>query len=337
MKIGIHYTKAEWSFCHAWIAHCEQQNIAYKLVNAYDSDIVSQLEDCEAFMWHHNQVIHKDTLFAKQLLFSLEAAGKRVFPNYNTGWHFDDKVGQKYLLEAMGISLAPSYVFYEWEDAKAWIEGTTFPKVFKLRGGAGSTNVRLVRSKEMAFKLAKKMINRGISSYDKKGDVKETYRCFKLKKASLKDLLKSIARLVVSTPYARKQGKEIGYAYFQEFIPNDGYDIRVIVMGGRAFGAKRFVRENDFRASGSGFVAFERENMDERCVRMALDITRQMKAQSVAYDFVIDKNNTPHIVEISYCFNAKYAEDHAGYWDEEMIWHEGTFNPLQWIVDELIK
>ena len=40
---------------------------------------------------------------AKKLLAALEDAGKLVFPNHNTGWHFDDKVAQKYIFESLDI------------------------------------------------------------------------------------------------------------------------------------------------------------------------------------------------------------------------------------------
>jgi hypothetical protein len=71
-------------------------------VDCYQSDIINQLSDCDALMFHHYHASSKDTLFAKQLLFALESAGKIVFPDFRTGWHFDDKVGQKYLFEAIG-------------------------------------------------------------------------------------------------------------------------------------------------------------------------------------------------------------------------------------------
>ena len=109
MKIAFHNTGG---FTPRWIKYCEKNNIQYKKVNAYDTDIVEQLKDCDAFMWHHHQSNYKDVLFAKQLLFSLEQSGKVVFPNFNTGWHFDDKVGEKYLFEAIGAPVVPTFVFY---------------------------------------------------------------------------------------------------------------------------------------------------------------------------------------------------------------------------------
>ena len=104
MKIGIHSDNN--SFSERWIAYCEENNIPYKLVNCYQSDIIRQLSDCEALMWHFNHKGSRESKFAKQLLYSVQAAGKHVFPDYHTVWHFDDKVGQKYLLEAIDAPLA---------------------------------------------------------------------------------------------------------------------------------------------------------------------------------------------------------------------------------------
>ena len=156
MKIAIHKSGG---FSDRWIEYCEKNHIDYKIVNAYDTDIIQQMADCDAFMWHHFHNSYKDALFAKQLLFSLQQAGKRVFPDFNTGWHFDDKVGQKYLLEAIGAPLVPSYVFYTKKEALDWIDKTTFPKVFKLRGGAGASNVKLAHTKKEARHLVKKVFH----------------------------------------------------------------------------------------------------------------------------------------------------------------------------------
>ena len=118
MKIAIH--KQNSGFCDRWIKYCNNNNVNYKLVNAYDSDIVMQLDDCDTFMWHHDHADYRDVLFGKQLLYSIQTTGKKVFPDFNTGWHFDDKVAQKYLLEAIGAPLVPSFVFYDRKEALNW-------------------------------------------------------------------------------------------------------------------------------------------------------------------------------------------------------------------------
>src|SRR5690606_27908548 len=165
MKIAIFHKKG--TFSERWVAYCEKNNIQYKLVNAFDSDIIQQVKDCDAFMWHHHHGQYKDVLTAKRILFALEQAGIKVFPDFNTGWHFDDKVAQKYLLEAINAPLVPSYVFYDKEKALAWAKETTYPKVFKLKGGAGASNVELVHSCKEAEKKIKKAFSKGFPQFNK--------------------------------------------------------------------------------------------------------------------------------------------------------------------------
>lgn len=145
MKIAIHNSG---SFSIRWIKYCKKYAIPFKTVNCYDSDIIKQLKDCDALMWHHDHGKFKDVLSAKKILFALEHAGIKVFPDFHTAWHFDDKVAQKYLLEAINAPLVPSYVFYDKKEALDWATATTYPKVWKLKGGAGAANVKLVRSKK---------------------------------------------------------------------------------------------------------------------------------------------------------------------------------------------
>ena len=335
IKIAIHESKG--SFSDRWIEYCAQNNIPFKIINCYDSDIVEQLKDCNALMWHHHHEIYKDALFAKQLLFSLEKTGMKVFPDFNTGWHFDDKVGQKYLLEAIGAPLVPSYVFYTKKEALKWIEETAFPKVFKLRGGAGAANVKLVHNKEQAKKLVKKAFGDGFSQFDRLGFLKERVRKVKEGKGSYIDILKGFARLLLPIEFAKMHGREKGYIYFQKFIPHNNFDIRVIVIDDKAFAIKRMTRENDFRASGSGKILYEKKHIDERCVEISFEINKVLQSQSIAYDFVFDEKNNPLIVEISYGFAAKPYDFCPGYWTSDLEWHEEKFNPQVWMVQDIIN
>ena len=333
-KIAIHYRAG--SFSDRWILYCQENNIPYKIVNAYDSDIIHQVDDCTAFMWHHTQCDYRDKLFAKQLIYSLEAKGLKVFPDFHTTWHFDDKVGQKYLLEAIGAPLVPSYVFYDKKEAIEWVNQTTFPKVFKLRGGAGSANVQLVPTKKDAIRLVNRAFGKGFPQFNRRGNLKERIHKYKEGKDTLWGVCKGIGRLFIPTELAKMVGPEKGYVYFQDFIPNNVFDIRIIIVGDKAFGIKRLVRKNDFRASGSGNIIYKKQAIDERCVQIAFNINDKIKAQSIAFDFVFDANNQPLIIEISYGFMAKVYDPCEGYWDKDLNWHEGSFNPYGWMV-ELVK
>lgn len=335
MKFAIH--KENYGFASQWIKYCEENNIPYKTVSCYDSDIIEQLEDCDALLWNHHHTTTKDVLFAKGLLSALEQAGKKVFPDFNSGWHFDDKVGQKYLLEAIRAPAAKAWVFYDKKTALDWAEKTEFPKIFKLRGGAGSTNVKLVKSKSQARSMISKAFGKGFPSYDGWNDLNEQFLRYKRGKLKGIDLLKSIRRLFVSTEFAKTVGPQKGYIYFQEFIPENTFDIRIITIGSRAIGIKRPTRPNDFRASGSGLIVYNKEEIPLSCIKVAFETSKKMDAVCVAYDFVFDKDDNPLIVEINYGFMWQGYVDCEGYWDEDLNWYPGQYNHIGWIIEEMIK
>jgi len=334
MKIAIHNSPS--GFHPRWISYCEENNIPWKKVNCYENDIIDQLSDCSALMWHFSHISPKDILIAKQLLFSLEQSGISVFPNFNTAWHFDDKVGQKYLLESIGAPLPNTYVFFSRQEAKSWAINTNFPKVFKLRNGAGSSNVKIVNRKSIALKLIKKAFRRGIKPFNAWAKLKERWRKFLIGKSNFGDVIKGVIRLVYSNKYIQTTGREKGYIYFQDYIPNNDHDIRVIVIGDKAFAIKRLVRKNDFRASGSGYVHYEKKNFRESTIELAFNMASKLNSQCIAFDFINDKEE-PKVVEISFGFIKEVYDPCTGFWDRQLRWHDGSFNPYGWMVDMMTR
>ena len=336
MKIAIHSRKG--SFSDLWIIYCEENKIPYKTVNCYDSDIISQLIDCIGLMWHWDLNDHKAVLFARQLTLSLEKKGIKVFPDVNTSWHYDDKVGQKYLLESVGAPLVKSHVFYSKNDALKWIAQATFPLVFKLRVGAASVNVCLVKSKQKAKYFVRKAFGSGFSYRNQTNHVNDKINMLKRDKniASLIILIKSLALIFISNELKRFSHKEKGYIYFQDFVSGNNYDTRLVVIGDRCFGARRYCRDGDFRASGSGFSDFDPSLIDLECIKIAFEIASKLKSQSLAFDFIKDKGDNK-IVEISYCFPPEIASAGCkGYWDKNILWHNKTVNPQYFMIEDFV-
>ncbi|SRR5690554_970585 len=335
MKVAIHHR--EGSFSDRWIAYCEKKAIPYVLVNSFESDFIQQIKDCDVFLWHHHHANFKDVITAKRILFALEHAGIKVFPDFNSSWHFDDKVAQKYLLEAVDAPLVPSYVFYNKREALDWATSTNYPKVFKLKGGAGSANVKLVRTKNDAFKLIIKAFDRGFPQFDRLETLKERFRKFRAGQESIVGVIRGLGRLFIATDFSKQQPPEKGYVYFQDFVANNDSDIRVVVIGNKAFAIKRLVRKNDFRASGSGNLIYDDAAIDTRCVEVAFETNRKLDAECLAYDFVFNIDNEPMIVEISYGFAVESYDPCPGYWDNELNWNQGQFNPQEWMIDDLFR
>jgi glutathione synthase/RimK-type ligase-like ATP-grasp enzyme len=338
MQIAVHVNGEPGGFAREWIARLLEIGARVKSVDCHADDIMRQLEDCDGLMWHWSHSDPAAILVARQIVASVEASGRPVFPDSRTCWHFDDKVGQKYLLEGIEAPLVPSHVFLEKDAALAWLETARVPLVFKLRGGAAAQNVRLVPTRSEARRLVRRMFGRGLPPLDQRNLVKDRYRRLKASRnpGALWGLARGVARWMIPSRVERVKGRESGYCYFQEFMAGNDGDTRVIVIGSRAFAIQRFNREHDFRASGSGRIGYDHTAIDLRCVRIAYDVASRLGAQCLAFDFVRDAAGAPRIVEISYAFSAPAYDASEGYWDRDMRWHDGCIHPLTWMVDDFV-
>lgn len=333
MKIAIHHRKN--SFSEDWLEYCSDLNIDVEVVDCYSSNIVDRLRNCDALMWHFHHANCRDVLFSKQLIYSLQTSDKVVLPDFHTCWYFDDKVGQKYLLEAIGAPLVPSYTFYDKNSALEWLETTAFPKVFKLRHGASSSNVQLAKTKKAAEKLIRKAFGRGFPQYRPLSNLKERWRKFRIGQSEILDVIKGVMRLGYTTDYNRVVDSERGYVFFQDYIPDKKYDLRVIVIGNKAFGVKRRTRAGDFRASGSGLIDYGKEHFSDEIIRQSFELARKIHSNVLAIDYVYDEK--PMIVEVNFGYSSEVYKPCPGYWDERLMWHEGPFNPQHWMVDLVIE
>lgn len=337
MKLAIHKSKSKVYFSERWINHCKNKSINYKIVNCYSNNIMEELSDCDGLLWHFSHAHPIDFQIATHILNSLEANGKKTFPNINSCWHFDDKVAQKYLLESIGCPVIKSWVYYTKKGANQAVEGLVYPKVFKLKGGAGSANVKLIENKKEAKRYVYKAFGKGFRQFDRFTLFNDAISKFRKNEISVKKLAIEFGKIFVKSDYEKVKGYENGYVYFQEFIPNNNFDIRIIVIGERAFAIKRMVRENDFRASGSGIILYEKDNFDIRCVQIAFETSAKLGANCLAYDFLFDEKNQPLIAEVSYGFLGIVYDDCTGYWDKNLTWHKGNFIPQNWMIDDMIE
>lgn len=340
MKLAIHKPDYPNSFSHKWIEYCNINNIDYIIVDCLENDIIKTLKNSKVthLLWAFSQ-LWKDLMTARNVLFSAEMMGLKVFPNKYTSWHFDDKISQKYLFEAMNIDSVSSYVFYNHDIAKKWVSQIEqFPLVFKLRRGSGSTSVKLMRSREDFIRNSNRMFSRGISpissiSHDFSKRVKSIKTLNDLKIAYNKIITRISNKIFGIHTYPN----EVGYIYAQEFIKDNNFDIRIVVIGNKAYGIKRMVRKNDFRASGSGNIIYDVSQIDINCVSKSFKISEKLKTQSIAIDFVFDNNKNPLVIEISYGFAPRVYDLCEGYWDKYLKFHIST-NTLEYdIIEGLIR
>lgn len=336
IRLAIHNRTG--SFSDRWIQYCNENGINYKAVCCYDSDILEQIKGVDGFLWHWKHNNPTDVLVARQIIAAIEKMGIKVFPNIATCWHFDDKIAQKYMLEAIGAPFVQSYVFYDKKKAMQWIDKAEFPNVFKLRCGAGSQNVKLLNTRKEARKLCEKAFGEGftaISGY--LGDT--TTKIANVK--SIEQFMEKLRRMPKEIYDISKKkhffSRERGYIYFQDFLPDNKFDIRITVIGDRAFGFIRHNRPNDFRASGSGNFDVNQENIPLEAVSLAHQISKTNNFQSMSYDFLSDSHGNLMISEISYCYASWVVHECPGYWERDLNWHDGHMWPGDAIIIDLIS
>ena len=215
--IGIHPDLCgEESYSEKWNEWFASRGVTVKVLDLLAEDAIRQAAQCDGVMWRwvHSWQFKQS---AQSILNSVEfGLNVPVFPRAATSWHYDEKVSQAYLLNALGVETPKTWVFWDKAKAVSWADSAPYPVVFKLSVGAGSSNILLIHNRDEAVSLIERMFGGGIYPY--------TMNEFKTE---------------VPGPRPPHLKPEFDYAYFQEFLPGNEYDTRVTVIGGRAFGFLR--------------------------------------------------------------------------------------------------
>lgn len=297
-------------------------DIPYVLIDCTRNNAIEKIKKVDAFIWHWTQDKYADKKIAPSIIKCAEIMGKIVYPNTNTCWMFDDKAAERYLLEAINAPLIDTFMFYDELSAMKWLEKQKYPIVYKLPQGAGSINVRLIHNYEEGKKVCK-------SHFEA---LKNPALAMRLHDAEKKDYLNI---LIAST----KDSKILygvnnkGSILFQKYLPDNQYDVRVTVIGEKSIIFRRFVRDNDFRASGSGKIDYNVTEQDLQAIPIAQEVAKNINSQSMAFDFLYDNEKNLKINEISYGFDAKAVFAAGGWYDEYLCFHKDSVD----IHEEVLK
>jgi glutathione synthase/RimK-type ligase-like ATP-grasp enzyme len=343
MKIAIH--KNLQIFQHSsswedqWIAHCRTNNIDFEVVDCFQPQVIEKLKEFDILLWHIQNYVLQDMMFARSIIQIASQLGLKVFPDFNTSWHFDDKVAQMFLLESINAPIPNHWFFATKDSCHKWIKSEAkFPVIAKLKCGAGSHNVKMLSSKSQAIRYASKMFGRGCtaspniffkasSNYKSAGNLKTIIKRLK----RIPDFIQTYSR-------AKRFQKEKDYCSFQEFIPNIGYDLKVYVIGDKISFLARHTRKGDFRASGGGNLSYDKSLIPRNVLESAFKTSDKLGLQCIGYDYVVDKSTQQgKIIEMSFGFAHQALLDSGGYWDRNYIWHDEPVNAPHEILRNLIK
>jgi glutathione synthase/RimK-type ligase-like ATP-grasp enzyme len=330
MTIAVHFepTMSADNYAHRWVQYLAEAGVTVRQVNFKEPGIIAKIKDCDAAMWHWYH-LPEDKQAAPKILNTIESIlGIPVFPNFATRWHFDEKISQYYLLEAIDAPIVPTHIFWEAQAAKDFGAAASYPLVGKLSVGAGSTNVLKLENQAELNGFVDDMINQGVHPYLPKNKRKTSI--------AKKFINKLLGKPVGDLPHWYYLIQR-GYVFLQDYMAGNDYDVRVTVIDGKAFGFIRYNRDNDFRASGSGKINYDLANIPLEAVKIAQEISAKCGFQSMAYDFLHDANGKWLVNEISYSYVNKAVYACPGYWDQELNYHTGSIWPEQLQVELFLR
>jgi glutathione synthase/RimK-type ligase-like ATP-grasp enzyme len=200
---------------------------------------------------------------ARRKIYILEKhLGMLCYPSYDTLVLYEDKVMQFEQFRLHEIPAISTFITHSKNEAIEFVNHAEYPLVSKITTGSGSAGVEIVRNKAKARRIIDEVFSeRGRWTY---------------------------------WPYLRQHA----YVYFQQFIKNARYDLRVIAIGNRVFGYYRYPPKGDFRASGIGEVT--KGELPEEAMYLAMTVAQRLNLIMAAVDMVYDPDNQMYqVIEVS--------------------------------------
>jgi len=287
--------------------------IPYSFFDIYASDWIEKAKHFDLIIFRPDNspsAIHE----AKTKISFIERyLNKMCFPSSHEIWAYEDKVRANYLYQHFNIPHINTFISNSKSESLKYADECRFPIVSKISCGSVSRGVQLIDSKKKAKKIIKKIFSQG----------KQTH-----------------------WPEQRQRN----YVYFQEFIPDANFDLRIIVVNHSITGYYRLVPDNDFRASGSGIWQLHVTELPKEAMDVAVKLKEALKMTAVAVDLIKPKGSDYYLViESSIFFDVDfhselYVNNIAGYYQWERNGNElsyefkaGNFWVQELIALELIR
>jgi len=264
-KIGIVQDRGPYP---KWTKYCrflEHNSFEYEIYNIHAHDWIERAKEFDIILgFFRSEFWHLQEMQEKY--FFLETyLGKTTYPSSGHANLYENKKLEAYIAASHNLPFANAYVSYDKEDALHLVGTLKYPFISKIVPASGSMGVEMVDNPTQARKIVEQAFSRN--------GRRTFYNSFRQK----------------------------NYIYFQEYIPNDGYDVRAIVVGDKwGFGYYRKVLDGDFRASGMDMV--EKRELPEESLKIARQVNDIVKSPMLAVDMVYGLDGQYHIIEFSPTF-----------------------------------
>ena len=198
----------------------------------------------------------------EDILLIIEKCGGILVPGFIHYRAHENKYFQEMIKQKLNIPSPDSVIVNNYENGLETVGRLKFPVVAKLSAGYGSRSVELLKDKTSAVSYLKK---------------------------NMKTTLKFRKNIFKYIRYRKElEGKHpvrVGKIIFQDFIAGSEFDWKILVFGNRIFYLKRYVKNNDFRASGSGKFDNSIQPSDE-LLYFAFSLKQKLDTPWVSLDII---------------------------------------------------
>jgi glutathione synthase/RimK-type ligase-like ATP-grasp enzyme len=279
-------------------AYFEALKITVVIINFYEVDLADE--------WGGRVVIYQSSedpnlrykSYIEDMILGLSLKGAYIIPEFKFLRAHHNKVFMEMLRDIIDIGTnLKSRSFGTIEDVKNF--SLSYPAVVKTGYGAGSSGVKLLRDPETAYSTISKMMRSDIFTL-----------------SALKECGKRLIRKGY-VPYSFHRNKIV----IQDFISGLDHDYKVLIYGDRAFVVRREVRQNDFRASGSGKISWPKK-LPDGLLEYAWSVFKKCDVSHVSLDIAF-ANNRYYLIEMQFVmFGSASLERANHYWQKVTDgWH----------------
>jgi len=221
----------------------------------------------------------------------------RIFPKIELLKAHENKGYQELLKKQLNINSLNSLYLNSIETLDKL--NIKYPLVYKTITGAGGSKVQLINDLLELKKTIKKSDKIIVSDL-----IKLIIKKFSLSRSDFMEY--------------KKSKRNVEPFILQPFVPNLENDFRVLCFGNRYYSSKRLNRKNDFRASGSGKLIYEKQPLS--LIKFARKIQLKLEAQVLSLDICFDGNDY-HLIEFQAChFGNQTLNNSVGYYQYGQDW-----------------
>jgi glutathione synthase/RimK-type ligase-like ATP-grasp enzyme len=262
-RVGLVRDRREYPYWTKFERFLKNNDIPFDYYEVHRSNWLVAADQFDVILWAPEEATNYILEEGRQKSYILEKfCGKVCLPSFDTLMWNEDKLAQYELLKFNNFPVVETFISHDFSETLTKVPQLEYPLVAKTSTGAGSLGVELVKNSLQAGRISKTIFS-------------------------------GVGRTTYAPNFRQKN-----YVYFQKFQPNEGYDLRITVVGDIVIGYYRYVPKGDFRASGMN--TWKYAALPEDAMQLGRKVSKKFNEIIMSIDMLRDpRDGKLYIIELS--------------------------------------